>query len=136
MRQSVGAEFGHRSAGEFDHIVGGRESFGHSVAGEVGDSQQNLLEALGALVETVLKTFGGSLQLGDTLLGLLGLLFLTALHERSDRGGELLELRGVAVTFCLKATALGVDLQNLGDGGSAVKPLDGQALDHEVRLLS
>ncbi len=135
MGHGVGAEIGHRTSGKLHHIVLGAQSGRHSLAGNIGHSQEYLAHTAFGVGQTVghilLLPFEGS----HLLLGLLGLILLALFHQRAYRGGKLVKLCRTGVVGELKLTALRVKLHYCVDRAAAVESFDSQTLHDLVGIF-
>ena len=99
MGECVGGEVGHGAAFLFNDVVGGGEAFGHHVAGQVGDVEQDVADVGLGLGDAVGQCFLGFLEFGYGGLGLFGLVAAACFHVSADGGGQAVEFGGGVVAF-------------------------------------
>ena len=79
------------------HVVLGRSTFGHLLIRDIRDGIEQGLQIGCGLIHLGLERLAGLLDLGYTLLSGLGLLFLSGLHQLTDRLGCGVDLRQVLI---------------------------------------
>ena len=95
--EGILGEIGHRATGFLNYVVLGGFTFRHHVAGEVGDSAEEVAELLLCGCELHGYLLLGILEGTDLSLGLICLVLLALLHQLADGGGDTVQLGGLVV---------------------------------------
>ena len=135
MGKSRIRKFGGIPAHADHHVVIGVPAGRDCLVGKIGQQHQQLVLPVLALLHLRLQFFGLLLHGGHFLLGSLGLILESLLHEPAYLLGLGLLRREGRVEFCLAGTAAAVLLQYLFYDFRSVKILDCQPFHYEFGLF-
>ena len=123
-------------AAHLDHlVVFGALAGNDEVARHIGQKHQLVLEFLVVLFRFREQRAAALFQRGDRLLGLLGLLAASFLHQAADLGRLLLLLAEQRVALLLEGLAMIVEGDDLFNNSSRIKILDGELCDDFLRVF-